>query len=72
MITSFINLINLFLGLGHFNTTGQLTQVKGDINGVRITDIDSRCDTVLALSGKVIADVYEFYVFEAAMTSFGV
>lgn len=41
----------VFIGLGNFSCTPHLTQVKGDIEGVKIIDITCRCDTVLALSG---------------------
>lgn len=38
-------------GLDNFKCSSELTQVKGDIDGVTIVDIDGRCDTVLAVSG---------------------
>jgi hypothetical protein len=45
----------LFLGQGHFDSVGLLSQVKGDIEGENIVHIASRMDCVLAVSGNVWA-----------------
>lgn len=43
----------LFLGQGHFDSIGLLSQVKGDIEGEKIVHVASRMDCVLAVSGNV-------------------
>ena len=45
-------LLYLYTGLGEFGCVSEFTLVRGDIDGVFITDIDCRCDTVLAVSNK--------------------
>ena len=39
-------------GLGHFDTTSEATEVKGDIEGENIVKVASKVDCVLALNGN--------------------
>lgn len=41
---------SFFSGMGEFSCISELARVRGEIEGVRISDIDCRCDTVLAVS----------------------
>ena len=41
-----------FLGLGHYRTTSTPTQIKGEIQGVKINQIASTGDCVLAVSDE--------------------
>ena len=44
-------------GLGHYESVGQLTRVRGDIEAVRIAQLSCRSDCVLAVSGTLSAHV---------------
>lgn len=48
----FLWLVVNHAGLEEFKCQEKLEEVKGDLTGVKITDISCRCDTTLALSGK--------------------
>ena len=39
-------------GLGHFDTMWRVSEVRGDIEGEKITKVASKADCVLALNGK--------------------
>lgn len=56
-------LFYFYTGLGHYQSIGQASQVKGAIEGEKIVQIACSGDCVLALSGEFVSSTTLFSNF---------